>query len=367
MRFIMKALKKAYQFVRNLFKGFGESIHENPVKAVNDISNTIAGIATVGIGIVATLNMARVRMMKSIITTHHDDEVPADRIIKKRKRSVDEILNHRKNKNDDGISTNDIEVLKEISKSRNQCFRNTTPEVQLKILRSEGFDFESYKKDYYRNKNDWFYHMKKQFSKFGKSDPNKPFREEVDYGGLNFIMRPLDRFVHWVKNDPVRLPVDQIHIIPFDDLPEMPGVTPEEMAEAMKWIDFDNICVRDASENTNINYAENERAKIVAETLFKNKNFKKYEERKLEKLKQARFAKLTGLEILDEISIKDLKPDDKKKKKKKKDKDSYESSAKSGKKHKKNKKASSQEEAYEREAERKYQKYLAKVTRGEYF
>lgn len=364
MRFIMKALKKAYQFVRNLFKGFGESVRENPVKAVNDIGNTIAGIATVGIGIVATLNMARVRMMKSIVTTHHDDEVPADRIIKKRKRSVDEILNHRKIKNDGSISNNDLEVLKEISKSRNQCFRNATPEVQVKILKSEGFDFESYKKDYYRNKNDWFYHMKKQFSKFGKSDPNKPFREEVDYGGLNFIMRPLDRFAHWVKNDPVRLPVDQIHIIPFDDLPEMPGVSPEEMAEAMRWIDFDNICVRHDSENTNINYAENERAKIVAETLFKNKNFKKYEERKLEKLKQARFAKLSGLEILDEISLKDMKLDSKKKKKKKKDKNGFDASSKGD---KKKKKASSQEETYEREAERKYQKYLSKVTRGEYF
>lgn len=364
MRFIMKALKKAYQFVRNLFKGFGESVRENPVKAVNDIGNTIAGIATVGIGIVATLNMARVRMMKSIVTTHHDDEVPADRIIKKRKRSVDEILNHRKIKNDGSISNNDLEILKEISKSRNQCFRNATPEVQVKILKSEGFDFESYKKDYYRNKNDWFYHMTKQFSKFGKSDPNKPFREEVDYGGLNFIMRPLDRFAHWVKNDPVRLPVDQIHIIPFDDLPEMPGVSPEEMAEAMRWIDFDNICVRHDSENTNVNYAKNERAKIVAETLFKNKNFKKYEERKLEKLKQARFAKLSGLEILDEISLKDMKLDSKKKKKKKKDKNGFDASSKGD---KKKKKASSQEETYEREAERKYQKYLSKVTRGEYF
>lgn len=364
MRFIMKALKKAYQFVRNLFKGFGESVRENPVKAVNDIGNTIAGIATVGIGIVATLNMARVRMMKSIVTTHHDDEVPADRIIKKRKRSVDEILNHRKIKNDGSISNNDLEVLKEISKSRNQCFRNATPEVQVKILKSEGFDFESYKKDYYRNKNDWFYHMKKRFSKFGKSDPNKPFREEVDYGGLNFIMRPLDRFVHWVKNDPVHLPVDQIHIIPFDDLPEMPGVTPEEMAEAMKWIDFDSICVRDTSKNISVNFAENERVKIIADTLFKNKSFKKYEERKLEKLKQAKFAKLSGLEILDEISLKDMKLDSKKKKKKKKDKNGFDASSKGD---KKKKKASSQEETYEREAERKYQKYLAKVTRGEYF
>ena len=86
MKFIINLIKKAIGFVKKLFNG------KNPIEVVNNITKDVAAVATAGIGIVATVNLIRVRLMKSKKSSNEEYEAPADYCRKKYRGDAKEQL-----------------------------------------------------------------------------------------------------------------------------------------------------------------------------------------------------------------------------------------------------------------------------------
>ena len=311
MKFIINLIKKAIGFVKKLFNG------KNPIEVVNNITKDVAAVATAGIGIVATVNLIRVRLMKSKKSSNEEYEAPADYYRKKyRGDAKEQLAKMRKidlRKEREAIEKEDLEALEILSKSRNIHFQSLTPKLQLELLEMEDFDFEAYKKKLKAEKSRPLFRWGNKLKQFGKVSPDldKPFRDKVDYGVLNFILRPLDRFVHWYKCDPVPERVPQIQLVAHEDIPSIMCDSREEMIDTLRELDLSRIRVNH-KESKVIGRAAIERQYILAQEVGKTKNYDKFQRKVRRRIMSAKYATPTGLELLD-----DFEPDKKKKKKKK--------------------------------------------------
>lgn len=351
---IISFLKKIFNFVKKIFRG------NNPVEVINNVTKDVVGVATAGIGIVSAINMFRVRIMKKSKTT--SESAPCDFVATPRGDTMERLnaMNVPNNKKKKRKYTNaDLEALQVLEKSRNYHFRCLTPDRQLDLLKIEGFDFDNYKKEYFKEKNHPFYKLKKNIKKFGKIDLSldKPFREEVDYGFLNFILRPLDRFVHWYKCDPVPLKPKQVLVVPREKIPTINCESQNEYAEVMRVLNLDKVYL-DYFDKMIPDKAAFERKQIMMDE-FGTSNLGKYQKRVRKRVMSADYAIPTGLELLDDMGKV------KKKKKKVKNKKNESSEKKNKKKKKK-----SHEDNYEKEANAKVMamvdKVKKKVEKGEY-
>lgn len=352
MKRLFSLIKKVFKFVKTIF-------NNNPVDAVNKITDNAATIASVAIGAYASFNIIKSRFEKAASSRKKNSDsglAPIDYIHESRKNRSTLNSVRRGNK----VTDEDLVVLKEIAKERNNVFKTASPKMQKRILLIEGFDFEKYKKEFYYEKAHPFAKFKKSLSKFGKITNDKPFREEVDYGSMNFIMRPLDKFVHWIKADPTPMKREQIHIINREMLTNSFEGDIKEWNNVMNMVPFDRIFNDYEIPVSFSTRADAERAEIYAKTAFRNKTYSGYVKDNIKQIMKGRSTMPTALEFLD-----DFTPSKKKKKKKKS------SDQKSWKKYKSGSKQSKKEmEADEALAKKKaketYNYFYEKALKGEY-
>jgi hypothetical protein len=217
-------------------------------------------------------------------------------------------------KNIINVNQEDLEILKDIAKTRNSFFQSLSPEEQMNLLEMENFDFNAYTAEYRGKGKRPLFHWGKRLNKLGVSPEDKPFREPVDYGFFNFILQPLDDFIHWLKNDPVPKKVPQIQLV---DHPEIPGVkcgTSLDVVNAARQLDsYLNRNKSVSSEFNGISPASLEENQILAEEVFRHKTLRKLTKAVNYRMAQSKFNIPSIFDMMDD-------DDDFKKKKKKKDK-----------------------------------------------
>jgi hypothetical protein len=371
MRFLTKIInfvKKAFRKVADMFKD------KNPVDVVNDTTKTVAAVATTGLALYTGINAIRVHLIPTVKKNSSSKQKSAhDFVIENREAgSIDEKLtNLKKNTSKIGkkhtisINQEDREILNSIARTRNSFFQSLSPEEQLNILDMEDFDFKAYADEYKRKSKRPLFRWGKCLSKFGVSPTNKPFREKVNYGIFNFILQPLDDFVHWLKNDPVPKKVPQIHLV---DHPEVPNVECETALDLVSVArNLDSYLIRNKTVSSEINVSSPavlEEQQILAEEMFKHKTLRKLNKAVNRRMAHSQFNSPNIFDMMDD-------EDKKKKKKKKKDGKGSDFSFISDepKKKKKHKGMSKEDEKMESEADQKaralYKYHLEKAMRGE--
>ena len=346
---IVKYAKKAIKFIADFFKG------KNPVQVINDTVTTVVTVATAAVAVYAGINAIRVHLIPSI-KKNRDSNVKSgvDYFFEDRKvGSVDDKITNLKNStskiNKRGVgslSKIEMKALKEISSGRNSFFQSLSPEEQMSVLEMEEFDFKKYVEDTKERSKRPLFHWGKRIKKFGVSPTDKPFREPADYGFFNFILRPLDNFIHWIKNDPVPLKVKQIRLVDHPEIPNIPCETAHDVIAAAKSLDSYLSNNNQVVNETVVSSPNNlEQQQILADEIFRYGSITKFKKAVSRRMAQSDFNLPNIFDLID-----DEKDDGKKKKKKKKkfhDEDDFSSNSK--------KKMSKEEKAAMSEADKRAQ------------
>ena len=373
---IFNFVKKAFRKIADMFKD------KTPVEVVNDVTKTVAAVVTTGVAIYAGVNAVRVHFIPSTKKFKSSEKKSGHSMILENREagSIDEKLaNLKKNTATIGkkqsfiINQEDLEVLEAIARTRNAFFQSLSPEEQMSVLDMEEFDFKKYKADYFRKGKRPLFHWGKRLRSLGVSPEDKPFREPVNYGFFNFILQPLDDFIHWIKNDPVPKKVPQIHLV---DHPEIPDVQCESVMDMVSTArHLDSYLSRNKSISSEFSVASPaslEEQKIIAEEVFRHKTLRKLNKAVNQRMAQSNFNTSNIFDMMDDDDDfkKNKKDKDKKKKKKKKSYDDEGSFAfidDDSKKKKKNKSKedSEMESAADKRARELYRYHLEKAMNGE--
>ena len=357
---LIKFVKKTVQVIKDFFKD------KNPIEVVNDTAKTVAAVATAAIAIYTGINAIRVHLIPAMKKNVSSDNKSAhDYLIEDRNSgSIDhKIYSVRKNasrlnkKSAPKMKKEEMEALAEIAKTRNSIFQSLSPEEQLNILEMEEFDFKEYVSERKKSKS-FRFSIFKNFDKFGKTDDSKPFREPVDYGFFNFIMRPLDDFVHWIKNDPVPKKVPQIQIVEHPEIPDVNCENPADLVRAAR--NLDSYLSRNshvADEFGVSSQASLEEQQILAEEIFRHKTLSKFKKAVNRRMAHSEYNTPNLFELMAD--------DGKKKKKKKKHHDEDVADDVKKKKKKKNKDESKAESDADKRAQALYRYHLEKAMNGE--
>lgn len=327
----MKFLTKIFNFVKKAFHKITEMFKDkNPIEVVNDVTKTVAAIATAGVAIYAGINAIRVHLIPSMKKNSSNKKSAHDIILENRESgSIDEkIATLRKSTSNIGkkcavnINQEDLQILKDISKTRNSFFQSLSPEEQMNVLEMEDFDFKAYKEESKGKGKRPLFHWGKRLKRLGVSPKDKAFREPVNYGFFNFILQPLDDFIHWIKNDPIPKKVTQLQLI---DHPEIPGVKCEtslDMVAAARHLDSYLSRNKSISNEFNVSSpATLEEQQILAEEVFRHKTLRKLNKAVNLRMAQSNFNTPNIFDMMDDDD--DFKKKKKKDKKKKKKKHSY--------------------------------------------
>ncbi len=376
---ILTALANIAKKIINVVKGIFKD--KTPAEAINDVAKTATAVGTTSLMLYGVINSLRVRFMKSSNKNVNTERKTGPEIIfdRKDKRSVFDKMDENKvmaknlfNKKEvSTISKEDKEALEALAKTRNIFFQSMTPEKQLELLKIEDFDFNEYKEDYKRKNKKSRFKFINQIKNFAKSDPNKPFRETPDYGFFNFILQPLDEFVHWFRNDPIPKKVPQIQVLDCPDIPDIKCDTAFEMVNIARRLNprfYGNKSLAD--DDYGVTLADLERSEIYAQEIGKHKSDKKFMKAVEKRMMESKYNVPSIFDLMDDD---DIKKDKKKKKKDKKKKSSFYESEKKDKKSKNkikreglSKEDYANEKAAEKHAKELYQYHLNKSMNGEY-
>ena len=365
----MKFFTKLIEFVKKTVHAITEFFKDkNPVEVINDTAKTVAAIATAALAIYTGINAIKVHLIPAMNKNVSSDRKSGhDYLLEGRDAgSIDsKISSNRRNasrlnkKNPSKMKREELEALAEIAKTRNSIFQSLSPEEQMNILEMEEFDFREYLAMRKKSKGfrfPWF----KNFEKLGVTEDDKPFREPVDYGFFNFIMRPLDDFIHWIKNDPVPKKIPQIQVVDHPEIPDVNCETALDMVQAAR--NLDSYLSRNntvSSECDVSSQATLEEQQILAEEIFRYRSLNKFKKAVNRRMSQSEFNTPNLFALMAD-------DDDKKKKKNKKkhhDDDIDDGSKK--KKKKKTKDESKAESEADKRAQALYRYHLEKAMNGE--
>lgn len=369
---IFNLVKKAFRKIADMFKD------KNPVEVVNDITKTAAAVVTTGVAIYAGVNAIRVHCTRSTKKSRISEKKSGHDLILENRQSgsIDEkIANLKRSASNIGkkqtinINREDLEILESIARKRNTFFQSLSPEEQMNVLDMEEFDFNAYKEQYRRKGKRPLFHWGKRLKNLGVSPKDKPFREPVDYGFFNFILQPLDDFIHWLKNDPVPKKVPQIHLIDHPEIPDVQCETVTDMISAARHLD--SYLSRNKSVSSEFSVASPatlEEQEILAGEIFRHKTLRKLNKAVNQRMAQSNFNTPSIFDMMDDDdSFKKKKKD--KKKKKSKNGDDFAFIDDDSKKKKKKKSKSKEDEAMESAADKKarelYRYHLEKAMKGE--
>ena len=369
MKFFTKLInfvKKAVNAVAKLFKD------KNPVEVINDASKTVAAVATAGLAIYAGVNAIRVHLIPTAKKNKSSKQKSGhDFIIENREAGSidDKLAGMRKGTSKIGKKQNvsmkqeDLEILKSIAKTRNTFFQSLSPEEQMNVLEMEDFDFNAYKENYKKKSPRPLFPWGKRLRKLGVSPEDKPFRETVDYGFFNFILQPLDDFIHWIKNDPVPKKVKQISVVDKPEIPNIPCDTAMDVVDAARNLDsYLNHNKTVLTEFNGSSSASLEEQQILSEEIFRHRSLRKFQKAVNRRMANSSYNTPNIFELMDDD--KDFKKSKKDKKKKKKNKDDEFSFVDKSSK-KKSKKDDKDESAAEKRAKELYRYHLEKAMSGE--
>ena len=228
-------IKKGFRAVANFFKG------KSPVAAVSEAAGAITSAATTGAIVVAGVNVVRSLFIrgKNQGSNRDDDENRPSAVdfmsANRREGSVDDKITamrlaNRRPGTYHGLTQDELDTLEEVAKTRNAMFKTLKPEQQMNVLKMEGFDLEQFKKE-----NALLKRIRSGGRRIGEATPEfEPFRTPVDRGWLNFIARPLDDFICWLKNDPSPKYVSQIKLIDKTDILNMEVHSQEELLRVVE-------------------------------------------------------------------------------------------------------------------------------------
>ena len=366
---VIKFVKKAFHKLVNMFKD------KNPVELINDATKTAAAMVTTGLAVYTGINAIRVHFSPSKNKTKIANKSAHDIVFENRNSgSVNEKLatlrnNTRKigKRNYNDIKTEDLEVLESIAKTRNSFFQSLSPEEQMNVLEMEEFDFKSYSEGMKKKSRFSLFGKSKKRNKIGTSQKDKPFREPIDYGFFNFILQPLDDFIHWLKNDPVPKKVPQIQIIEHPEIPDIDCETISDVVSTVRNLDSYMNHNKTLSNEFNVTSpAELEEQQILANTIFRHKTLSKFKRAVNRSMAQSNFNTPNIFDLMD-----DDKEFKKKKKKKKKHSDDNFSFMSDDKPKKKKKKEMSKEDKKaeslaDKRAKELYRYHLEKAMNGEF-
>ena len=189
----------------------------------------------------------------------------------------------------------------------------------MNVLEMEDFDFDSFKESMKRKSNRPLFPWGKRLSKLGVSPEDKPFREPVNFGFFNFILRPLDDFIHWIKNDPVPKKVPQIQVVEKPEIPNIPCETAFDIVNAARNLDSYLSRNKTISNEFNVSSAASlEEQQILAEEIFRHRTLRKFQKAVNRRMAQSDFNVPNIFDLMDDDGdYKKSKKKDKKKKKKK--------------------------------------------------
>ena len=379
----MKFFTNLVNFVKKIISSIANMIKDkNPVEVVNDIAKTATAVATAGLAIYAGINAVKVYMIPATKKNYvSNGKSGMDYMLESREAgSIDsKILSTRKNasrigkKNTNRINREDSIALAEIAKTRNSFFQSLSPEEQLSVLEMEEFDFAEYKLNMKRKSKKRLFKLGERLKRLGVSPEDKPFRETVNYGFFNFILQPLDNFIHWFKNDPVPKKIPQIQVVDHPEIPNIGCETALDLVETARNLDSylsHNKLI--LGEFNATSPASLEEQQILADEIFRHNSLKKFKKAVNLRMAHSEFNTPNILDLISDDTVSSKK--DKKKKNKKKKKNSYECSDTfsfdDGSK-KKNKKGMSKEEAKaesaaDKRAKELYQYHLEKAMNGEF-
>ena len=372
----IKFVKKAFRAVADMFKD------KNPAEVINDTAKTVTAVATAGVAIYAGVNAIRVHFIPSAKKSNKNQKTAHDMIIENRESgSADEKLaNLKRNASKIGkksVSTmnkEDVAILKSIAETRNSFFQSLSPEEQMNVLEIEEFDFKAYADEYRKKAKRPLFHWGKCLRKFGVSPKDKPFREPIDYGFLNFIMQPLDDFIHWFKNDPVPKKIPQIRLVDHPEIPDVACETALDLVAAARNLDSYLSRNKTVVNDLNVTSLESlEEQQILAEEIFRHKTLRKLNKAVTMRMAQSQFNTPSIFDMMDDDDSKKKKKKDKDKKKKKKHsydgEDSFSFIDDDTKKKKKKKGVSKEDEKLESLADKRarelYRYHLEKAMHGE--
>lgn len=320
----MGIFSKIWNFIKTGFsKLIGLFKDKGPTQVIDDVSKAAVGVATVaavgyaGINVVRSLFMrgkkrrAEKRRARSAVDILHEDREPGsldEKIARVRQSTRSGFGRYA------GLSQDDIDLLEEVSKTRNATFRSLSPAEQMNLLHIEGFDFEAFREKMERERDDR--KIRKSNRRVGEASPeDASFREPVDYGWWNWLMRPLDDFLCWLKNDPTPKKCPQIHVVDRKTIPNISANSPEELIASLRSI---GPYLEGNGDDAVVNDRE---MAICAEEVFKHKSLKDY--RKAVKTRMLQDENGLSSQIFD-LMAEDMKGG---KKKKRRDDDDDEDSA----------------------------------------
>lgn len=361
---IWNALKTGISKLIGLFK------NKSPGQLIEDASKAAVGAATVvGVGY-AAVNIVRSVLMRGR-DRRNEKRRPRSGVDffheNRESGSIDEKLdNARKTYQNgygryNGLTQEELDLLEEVSKTRNQTFRLLNPAEQMNLLRIEGFNFDEFKEQMDRQRDRR--KIRKSKRRVGEASPeDQSFREPVDYGWFNWIMRPLDDFLCWLKDDPTPKKCPQIHVVDREIIPNISVNSPEEAVASLRslgpYLDGQNpnnggfafASIADAKETA-----------ICAEEIFKHKNVKSF--RKAVRTRMLQDSNGLSSQIFD-LMEDDLKSDKKKKRRKYDDDDDDERDSIYFKKKDKKREDKVHESEADEEAARIYNHFLKNALAG---
>jgi hypothetical protein len=356
---IWNLLKTGVSKLIGLFK------NKSPGQLIEDASKAAVGVATVVAVGYATVNVARSIFMRGKgrrsekrrpragVDFFHEDREAG---------SMDEKIENAKSRyrRYDGLTQEDLDLLEEVSKTRNQIFRLMNPAEQMNLLRIEGFNFDEFREHMERQRDRR--KIRKSKRRVGEASPEEQsFREPVDYGWFNWLMRPLDDFLCWLKDDPTPKKCPQIHVVDREIIPNISVNSPEEAVASIRslgpYLDSLNP---NAGDYSFASMADAKEIAICADEIFRHKNLKSY--RKAVRTRMLQDSNGLSSQIFD-LMEDDLKSDKKKKKHRYDDDDDDQDSAYFKKKDKKHEEKARSSEADD-EASRIYNHFLKAAMAG---
>ena len=372
MKFFTKLInfvKNAVSAIAKLFKG------KNPVEVINDTTKTVAAVATAGLAIYAGVNAFRVHLIPTVKKNKSSAQKSGHDFIMESREigSIDDKLTNMKKsaskigkKSTTTMKQEDLEILKSIAKTRNNFFQSLSPEEQMNVLEMEDFDFNAYKENYKRKSPRPLFPWGKRLKNLGVSPEDKPFRETVDYGFFNFILQPIDNFIHWLKNDPIPKKVKQISVVDKPEIPNIQCETAMDVVAAAR--DLDSYLSHNKAVLSEFNGSSNaslEEQQILAEEIFRHGSLRKFQKAVNRRMANSSYNTPNIFELMDDDKDYKKSKKDKKKKKKKDKGNDFSFNDDSSKKDKKSKKDDKDESEAEKRAKELYRYHLEKAMSGE--
>lgn len=318
-RFIGKCIKSLF----NLFKDKG------PAQIIEDASKAAIGVATVatvgyvGFNVIKSMFMKSRKKAKKNKKKQTGDEIYLEN---REAGSIDEKLANAHsfayNCYTGGVTEEEAEILEEVAPTRNAAFRRMTPAQQIELLKMEDFDFEKAKADIEAKNSS---SIRRSVRRIGqKTSEEETFREPVDYGKLNWIARPLDDFICWLRGEYHPKKVPQKKIFEQNMLYEL-DITDPEKARASIEIFNEITGVKDETVVDEREVALNRAYIHIISTTKNGKKAAKKAKKVRKEMNQNTGLSQNVLDLMTKDDLKDFKKSKKKKSSKKSD----------GKKHKK--------------------------------